>query len=498
MNINIKIGNKTVELKTEEKNILKALTENYIFINAYCGGKGLCGKCKIKYLSTPPPMSNIENRKLSNDELQKGFRLACLHTFKDGDIVEISEAIPTVLDIESSVCADTNDNYIALDIGTTTISISLINNNRLQSTINILNPQVSLGGDVLSRISYSNEYSHTLLSNILNDRLKKILHKLMKNSNIQSIRKMVVAANPTMLSFFLGYDPKSIGTYPYTPPFLGSKLTYWNKIKTYIPPVISAFIGSDITAGLINSNLNMRENLLFMDIGTNCEFILKYKNKIYAASVPGGPALEGAGIDYGMMAQEGAIEKVEYNGIFKCHTIGKKQAKGIAGSGLISAIALLNRYGIIDKNGKIYDPWEGEDIPLPLLNRIKKEGFLLENNIYLTQHSIREFQLVKGALNAGVDILIEKTGCNMDDIDKIYISGGFTKSLAKEDITNSNLLHFDKGFVFLGNSALKGAMQLFCRKNMKKLESLSKNIQYVEIANEENFQELYIRYMEFS
>ncbi len=496
MKVDIKTKEKTISIRTKERNILTTLTKHSLFISAYCGGKGVCGKCKIRYLSTPPPALGKELSVFSKEELENGFRLACLHEFNPNDKIEIFETEPIFSEGSKEVCVDKNADYIAIDIGTTTISLSLIKNGMQKQTINLLNPQVSFGGDVLTRIAYSNNDKTNTLFKILNTSIQKAVDAVLRFNKFENVEEIVVSANPTMLSFFLNLDPKSIGEYPYTPPFTGSKSTKWGKVNVYIPPVISAFIGSDITSGLINLDFN--NNFLFVDIGTNCEFILKYEDNIYAASVPGGPALEGAGIDYGITAQAGAIDKVIFDKTFKCHTLQNKKAKGIAGSGLISAIALLNKYKIIDKTGKIKQPWEIEDIPLPLLNRIKKEGFLLENGIYLTQNSIREFQLVKGALNAGFDILMKKTTGTIDNIDKIYISGGFTKSLTKEDVICSNLLDADKEFIFLGNSALNGAMKLFCKKNRDLIEDVSKKIKYIEIANEDDFQQLYIKYMDFS
>jgi uncharacterized 2Fe-2S/4Fe-4S cluster protein (DUF4445 family) len=495
MEIRIKNADATKKITTQDSNILKTLSKNSIFINAYCGGRGICKKCKIRYIENAPNPNELEKQIFSEDELLGGFRLACLHKFNDNDYIEVFESKPLFSAISSKTCQDKEGSYIALDIGTTTIAASFLSNSKILKSINILNPQVSFGADVISRISYANENSKDILSNILNAAVKNIIDNFYSTLHIDSINEIVLAANPTMISFFLNKDPKAIGEYPYTPPFSGAFHTKWNGIDIYIPPVISAFVGSDITAGLLN--VDMDSDFLFVDIGTNCEFILKYKDKIYSASIPGGPALEGNGIDYGTIAQNGAIDKVDFKGTLNISTIGSKEPTGIAGSGLISSIALLNKYGIIDKTGKIIEPWEAEDLPLQLLNRVKKEGFMLSNNIYLTQNSIREFQLVKASLNAGISILSRITGIEINKIEKIYFSGGFTKSLTKEEILNSNLLNIDKSFIMLGNSSISGALQLFCKKNRELLERLADKIEYIEIAQHKDFQKLYIENMDF-
>ncbi len=495
MKVSVKNKDKIISIEAQSSDILTTLAQHSLFVSAYCSGRGLCGKCRIRYLSSPPTPAKKEKSILSDSELEKGFRLACLHKFNENDYIEVFETKPVFSADSGVVCADDNDSYIAIDIGTTTISASLIKDKKQIKTTRMLNPQVSFGGDVMTRIAKREKNSQQVLTSILNKAIKETTDKLISLSNAKKAKEIVVCANPTMLSYFLGIDTKPIGEYPYTPPFKREKKTQWNGFDIYIPPVISAFIGSDITAGLIN--LDISGNFLFIDIGTNCEFILKRNDSFYAASIPGGPALEGVGIDYGITAQEGAIDKVEFDKTLKCHTIGNKKPEGITGSGLISAIAFLNRFGIIDRSGRIKEAWEVEDIPFNLLNRIKKEGFLLENGIYLTQNSIREFQLVKGALNAGIDILLKKTDSDINNIEKIYISGGFTKSLTKQDIAASNLLNIDKEFVFLGNSALKGALKLFCKKNRIYLKEVAEKIEYIEIANQSSFQELYIKYMDF-
>ncbi len=495
MKFTVKNSDKFIEINGSNGSLLNILAENSISINAYCGGRGICKKCKVRFLKNIPAPNEIEKQSFTEQELKSGIRLACMHNAVEDSIVEVFENKPKFSNFDGDVCTDDDKNYIALDIGTTTIALSFVKNGKVAENVNFLNPQMAYGADVLSRISFSNNGKTDILINILQSSILKIIEQIKMKHNVGKIDFMIVSANPTMLAFFFSKNPTSIGKYPYKPVFYGSLYTEWNGIDTYTPPVLSAFIGSDVTSGL--TKLDFNKNFLFLDIGTNCEFVLNYKNRIYSASVPAGPALEGASIDYGMTAQEGAIEKVEFDGILKCTTIGNKKAKGITGSGLISAIALLRRYNIINKRGNIVEAWEIEDAPLQLINRIKENRFLLDNNIFLTQKSIREFQLVKASLNAGIQILIDKTGLSFNEIETVYMSGGFSKNISKEDIFESNLLAFKDNVEFLGNSSLSGALQLFCKKEREKIESVSKKIEYIEIANEANFQNLYLEYMDF-
>ena len=486
MRLTVKSLNETKVIECKEgENLLKALHENGIFITAYCGGKGICKKCTVRFIKNPPEPLKLEVETL-REKTDLGYRLACLHNVKQDAVIEIEESKPVFTEIKEEPCCDTDKPYIALDIGTTTIALAYIEQKQLKKVINILNPQIPFGADVISRIAYSNSSGFKTLSSILQKSIEDTIKPF------KQVEEMVVCANPTMLSFFLKVNPKKIGEYPYTPPFKGSLKTEFDGIKVYIPPIISAFIGSDITAAL--TLLPDNEDFLFVDIGTNCEFILKSKGEYFSSSVPAGPALEGTNIDYGTIAKEGAIFKVELKDGLKIHTIGNKKPVGITGSGLISAISLLRKYGIISRDGRLVEPWEVE-APLVLINRIKGRGFLLSDGIYLTQNSIRNFQLVKASLNAGVELLFKKTGAKKPE--KVFIGGGFSRTLTKEEIKGSTLLSFGDEFVMLGNSAIRGGMKLFCESERKRVETISARINYIEIAEEKEFESLYIEKMEF-
>ncbi|AEA33890.1 ASKHA domain-containing protein [Hippea maritima] len=486
MKLTVKIKDQIKQIQLNKgDNLLKILHSNGIFINAYCGGKGICKKCIVRFLENTPEPLKIEKEALA-DKIEEGYRLACLHNIEKDATVEIEALKPIFSDFLANVCCDDDKTHIAIDIGTTTIAAAMVENKKITNSISLLNPQIAFGGDVISRIASSNEGNFNTLSSILKDSINDIISSLKKPSS------MVICANPTMLSFFLGLNPKSIGEYPYTPPFKGSLTTQFSDIDIYIPPVIGAFVGSDITSAL--SLLPENEDFLFIDIGTNCEFILKIKDNYFSSSVPAGPALEGTNIDYGSIAQNGAIYKVSFENGIKVYTINNKKPTGITGSGLISVIALLRKFGIIDKTGRLVEPWEAE-APFSIINRIKGKGFLLTDDIYLTQNSIRNFQLVKASLNAGLELLLKKIGQKLPN--KIFIGGGFSKSLSRDEIINSGLLSFEGEFVMLQNSSLAGGLRLFCLKEREKVERLSKKIKYIEIANEADFERLYIKKMDF-
>ena len=496
MSFLVKKGDNIIEINSDNKvNLLEALAEYSIFINAYCGGRGTCKKCTVRYLKNAPKPTKNETYAFNESELRKGFRLACQHTAIDDTVIEIFESkISFASSSDNRCCADDSKNYIALDIGTTTVAASLIADRKVKENAFLLNPQVVFGSDVVSRIAKSNGGKRKILENVLDDALFNVIKTFKQKYSLNGIDGIVAAANPTMIAFFLKKSAKCIGEYPYKPIFTGSKTVKWHNIDVYIPYIVSAYLGSDIISGLLSADLS--SNFAFVDIGTNCEVVVKYGEKIAALSVPSGPALEGLNIDFGIMAKEGAIESADFNGVFNIKTIGNKRAEGISGSGLVSLIALLNKYGLIDSTGRLLDAWES-DAPLQLVNRIKKEGFLLYDKIFLTQNSVREFQLVKASLAAGIKIILNKLSLNINDIKTVYISGGFSKSLKKEDMICSDLINLDAKFIFLGNSALNGAKHLFCSDIRRKADKIAERMEYIDIVNEGNFQELYLKHMEF-
>ncbi len=494
MRIEVRSGGISVKINTHDTNLLRILAKHGIYLNAYCAGRGICKKCTIRYLSTPPEATEIEKRRFCDEELSKGYRLACLHEARDGDIIEVTATKVVYAKEKIEPCVDSDASYLIFDIGTTTIVGSCIKGRKATITARMLNPQVAFGADVMSRLTYLQDHGDRSIYTVLQKSVREMAENLMKNFSGEKPALIVAVANPTMLSFLLNLDPSGISQYPYEAPFKGPLLTQWNGIPLYVPPVVSAFVGSDITAGLMEVSTD--KEFLLIDMGTNCEFILSTERGMFAASVPAGPALEGAGIDYGSIAEDGAIEHVDFKGHFLCKTISNAKPTGIAGSGLISSIALLRRYGLIDETGRLLEAWEIEDAPLPLISRIKKEGFLLDGNIYLTPRSIREFQLAKAALNAGIEILLRKSG-NSKLPENIYLSGGFTRSLTESELKDSGLLNIEANFIFLGNSALSGAAKLLCETNRKKLEDMAREIKYVEIAREKEFEKLFLEKINF-
>jgi uncharacterized 2Fe-2S/4Fe-4S cluster protein (DUF4445 family) len=238
---------------------------------------------------------------------------------------------------------------------------------------------------------------------------------------------------------------------------------------------------------------------LFLDIGTNGEIALAVGKKIFACSTAAGPAFEGASISQGMSALDGAIHQVTIEADKLSYSVlGGKEARGICGSGLLDAVAALREIGLIDSSGRLCRTEH------PLSVQIEGEGtkarFLLSDGVYLTQKDIREFQLAKGAIRAGIEVMLEHASIGSDNIDHILVGGAFGSSLSSQSLLRTGLFPpIDvERIITLGNSAGQGAkLALRDRKVAPRLQRLTKRTKYVELSFIKEFSRRFITHMQF-
>jgi len=409
-----------------------------------------------------------------------------------------------------------NDIYgVAIDIGTTTLAGYLfdLGNGRQVAVYADRNPQLKIGSDVISRIQYGQEKGKegfAKLQSLVLHGVNALIEKMAGEAGIgtSSIYKMTVVGNPTMLHLLLNVDPTAIANSPYVPVLrdgfalkaseLGLDMAPLARVE--ILPAISGYVGADIVAGMLYANLGERETIeLLLDIGTNGEIVLAVEGRMFACATAAGPAFEGASISQGMSALDGAIYQVTVeDDEISCSVIGGKEARGICGSGLLDAVAELRAIGLIDESGRL------RRTEHPLASRIEGEGtkarFLLSDGVYLTQKDIREFQLAKGAIRAGIEVILERAEISVDDIDRILIGGAFGSSLRPESLLRVGLLpqiNVEK-IVSLGNSAGQGAkLALGDRKVTPRLQQLIEETEYIELSFIKSFSSKFIKCMQF-
>jgi uncharacterized 2Fe-2S/4Fe-4S cluster protein (DUF4445 family) len=411
---------------------------------------------------------------------------------------------------------------LAVDIGTTTVVARLVDLNTaaIRATVSSGNPQAAYGSDVISRISCSEkenglELLHGSIISCLNGLAEQAAHA----AGIQTtdIYEVTAAGNTTMNHLFLKHPVRSLGQAPYrayslleanrSPADLNLKINPAGNI--YAMANIAGFVGSDTVAAALACQMDVEPQVtLLVDIGTNGEIVLAANGRLTAASCAAGPALEGAGILFGSRAQAGAIERVIFDGRdIDVDVIGGAKPSSICGSGLIDAVAVMLDAGIIDSTGRLLQP---EEINPLLSAKIRHRlttidgslAFVLTSGhpnadqglVYLTQKDIRQLQLAKAAIHAGIMLLLRDTGINASSIAKLLLAGAFGNYIDRRNAVRIGLLPelpLDR-IHFVGNAAGTGAeMVLISRPRRKRAAELTRQIQYLEIALQPDFQTVF-------
>ena len=271
--------------------------------------------------------------------------------------------------------------------------------------------------------------------------------------------------------------------------------------RVYLPPILHAYVGTDISAGLILclDFFDDDKSILFIDMGTNGEICLNVKGKRYTTSTAAGPAFEGMGLSTGMRATEGAVEKVDFvDGAFQFQTIGRGRVKGICGSGIIDLISALLKSKYLDASGRLM---KKESIATPVVEVEGLVAFQYGDGIHLTQKDIRQIQLAKGAVRAGIDLILESGGIDCDQLNKIYVAGGFGNSLRPINMERIGILPENAAdkVVFCGNASIDGSILLLTNTDKRLfLETALKKMVYLQLAKSPNFINCFLKSLNFS
>ena len=525
--------------------VLEAAAQAGIILNATCGGKGICGKCRVRLLREDKDVLACQHRIDGDLDVMapvasRFFEQKILQHGTDRD-VEVSPVVSkkfvdnkTVVYLGQKVIASepgdtTKALYgVAVDIGTTTVVAKLIDltDGQTKTTAASGNPQIAYGDDVISRISYGQtEEGLTELHDVIVYCVNTLIKQLCVQSSVppEHIYEAAIAGNTTMNHIFLKLPIKQLGQAPYHAFSVDAHDRTAEDMRIKINPAgnvhtienIAGFVGSDTVAVAVAVAMDEADKMtLVVDIGTNGELVLGTKDRMYAASCAAGPALEGARISQGSRAIDGAIERVVLNtDDIDLDVIGGKAPRTICGSGLIDALALIVELGIVDATGKFVNP-SGLDGKLPpkVLSRIVLQendqyAFVLAHNsdgherpVMLTQKDVRETQLAKAAIRAGIKLLQKKFGIADTDIEQILLAGAFGNYIRRKSTWQIGLLPNVplERIHFVGNAASSGAQMVLtsqiCRELAKKL---ARQIEYVEIAHEPDFAMEYAESMLF-
>lgn len=535
--------------------ILEAARKADLILESPCNGMGTCGKCKVQL-----PISQLSNVRqsesrhhVSAEEAAQGVVLSCQsHIYGDIDVKFyaqnqnktlkiLSEGKSFAFNIKNFITKKfngkntlvfgkgkklgeesgntENQNYgLAVDIGTTTVVASLIDviSGEEKASVSALNTQSLTAQDVLSRIQFasSSDGLAKMYQNIT-DQINSMIAELEAQTGISrsNIYEVIYSGNTTMIHLAVNVNPKSLGKFPYTPAIYGgnslSAVEYGIAISPfgylYLPPIISAYVGPDITSGVLACQLDqIKGTALFLDIGTNGEMVLAKDGSLFATSTAAGPAFEGMNISCGMRANKGAIEFFEIDGEkINIKTIGSAPPVGICGSGLLDIVGELVRVGVIGSNGKLVSP-EKQDLPQFLASHLlKKDGklcFEVAEQIYLTQKDIRQVQLAKGAVRAGVEALLAKQNIDAAKVDVVEIAGSFGYHLRANSLINIGLLppQFEGKVLFVGNTSKSGARAFLLNYDFREsIKEIVKQIGVVELGNTGDFERLFVKCLSF-
>ncbi|MDI6450578.1 ASKHA domain-containing protein [Anaerobaca lacustris] len=510
----------------EGATLVEAAGQVGIVLNTSCGGRGTCGKCAVRLGPSGREVFACQHTVQSDLTVTvPGQSRFYAHKILEHGIAPASGLSRTIVEKYRALAGPTAICGVAVDIGTTTVVAKLIDlaDGRSVATRAMLNPQTQFGDDVVSRISYAeSETGLARLRAAIVDGINELIQGLCETVRIEAdaIYEVSIVGNTTMNHIFLGFPVSQLGQAPYrahsveahdiSPASVGLRMNPAGNV--HAAENIAGFLGSDTTAVALAVDMDSAVQMtLVVDIGTNGELVLGTGERLYAASCAAGPALEGARIRYGGRAAEGAIEAVIIdNDDIAIDVIGGAAPRSICGSGLIDAVAVLLELGVVDASGRFADVMRvrsrcSASVASRLIEfegqpafRLSDEGQAGEATVILTQKDIREFQLAKGAIQAGTKLLLARMGIDVGGLEQVLLAGAFGNYVRPASAVRVGLLPDVplERIHFVGNAAATGAQMLLLSDECRATAgALTRKIQYVEIAHEKAFGEVFAESM---
>ena len=496
--------------------LLSVIHREGLPIQASCGGHGTCGKCKVLVTKgNDREYTKEEIEYLSVRERNKGVRLACAMRITSDTCVILNDEVEQMETVSEPLQATMSKELgLALDVGTTTVEYAVLDmeDGSVVLKDRFYNPQRVYGADVIARISYCAEDDSKVkqLQGILMKALEESLHNKFGEIGlaVKHISKVVVVANTTMCHLFTGRNPRLLAKAPFQANYMGGSIESAKELglalkegaEVEVLPAIGSHVGADTLGCLVALDFEKKMgNHLLIDIGTNGEIVFKGNNNLLACSTAAGPAFEGASLHYGMCAGIGAINRAELLGdTISYQTIGGGEPRGISATGIVDVVAALRKADIIDKIGYVkeefceIDPATGE------------KGYCLyrkgQGGIYISQKDIRQLQLAKAAIYAGISTMLNLAGIRPQELNGIWLTGAFGTALNLVNAMQIGLLPVIEiiNCHQCGNAALSGAiMRVLSKVSKESLDNLAKQVKHVELSETEEFKETFIEKIEF-
>jgi uncharacterized 2Fe-2S/4Fe-4S cluster protein (DUF4445 family) len=416
---------------------------------------------------------------------------------------------------------------LAFDLGTTTVVATLLDlaTGTPAAVASLLNPQQPHGADVITRISATMMDPDALgrLTALAHQALDQLAGEVCAEAAVErhEVYEIALAGNATMVHLALGLDPEPLGVAPFVMtsrefPGLTARdlgVLVHPGARAYVFPALGAYVGGDIVAGALASGMDRDRRIrLFIDIGTNCEIVLASGDRLLATAAPAGPAFEGAAIRCGMRAAPGAIEgvKISQDDVL-LEVIGDVEPIGLAGSGLVDAVAALVSAGLVDASGRLALP-DAPGVPPGLASRLQqvgkervfvlhfREGQEMEGALYLSQRDIRELQFAKAAIATGWALLLEEVGLTQADVAQVVLAGSFGSYLSAASAVRIGLVPEVAllRIISAGNVAGEGAkMALLSVRERAAAQALLEEVRYVELSDRPDFNDRFVDRLAF-
>jgi len=496
--------------------IKEALERSGYFFPNNCGGKGRCLSCRIEYLDNIPPLTELESVYFSDNS---NYRMACQQRLTED--IHISVSGFTVFEnsklIDDLVLKGGGNGYgIAVDLGTTLVAIYIVDlsKRKLIAQCSFLNPQIRYGGDVMSRLDFAKqETNRATLTNLTHKRIREVIRRSLSQHVIErgEVSRMFVVGNSAMTHLWLGMSGEGLERAPFRSPlekknelsFDAKLVGLTGKCKASVSPILAGYVGGDTVAAILASDLDRKPGKrLLIDFGTNGEVVLSTNGKLTATSTAAGPAFEGVGMRCGMPAISGAIDGFNSDG--KPHVIGSEIPIGFCGSGYISALRMLLEQGILNPSGLLERNSDDNREWSPMLSGVP----------VITQDDIRQFQLAKGAVAAGIEILCGRAeihppfsspptsrgGKNINNLDEIILTGSFGSRIDPQAAINIGLIPdipVDR-ITFIDNGAGRGAVLCLSDDHCRKRAiNLQKTVKVINLGEMPDFQDRFVENMTF-
>jgi len=545
---------KVIDIQAEET-VMQALRRGGYEIEGPCNGQGICGKCRIR-VENPAEVPQTPHRRISEAEAhEQGIRLACrlipeaditVHLPDDFSVdarILEGEHLAGIELIPAAVVVAKNDAYwmqyagenaevflqkwdakfspkgLAIDVGTTTLVVTLfcLGTGKELATASSINPQTKFGHDVVSRIQKgSTQEGLAELAAVVRQELNRLIQSacLKSNAVVDEVLDVVIGGNTTMLTLAAAINPKSLGRLPFTVEVKGGA-TYAAKDfgldinpagRVYVPPIVHAFIGSDITAGVLACDcLERKKPSLFVDVGTNGEMGINNDGRYIVASTAAGPAFEGMGVSSGVRAVPGAVEAAHFDGeTIDIKTIDAQPARGICGSGIIDMMAALLKSGVVNPSGRMKTPNLKEDVQVAVAEHLQlsedQPVFKIADGVFFTQADIRQIQLAKGAIRTGIDMLMSEANVTAEDLEEIILAGAFGYHLRPDSLAAIGLIpeQLSRKVRFAGNTSKTGCAMMLINASLREyLENQTQRVEHLPLAENIRFQELFIENLNF-